>query len=120
MRPNLSASRWAGMFLIAFTCSVAAVTSAGSFQCTDSTRVQLAAVRPVVSASAAPVMLIAQKLRCQGFDSKVPGQLVATCRFQSGEDVGCSLVSQGVAREDANKQQRYDLPTCGERAEARR
>ena len=107
------------MFLIAFTCSVASITSASTFQCSDRVHVQLAAVRPAMAATAGPNPLLAQRLRCQGFDSKTPGQLVATCRFQSGEDVGCSLVSKGLASEDVNKQRKYELPTCGERAALR-
>ena len=104
------------MFLIAFTCAVASVSSASTFQCSDRTHVQLAAVRPVMAAGAGPRTLIAQKLRCQGFDSKMPGQLIATCRFVGGKDVGCAMVEQGLAREVAHKQRRYELPTCAERA----
>ena len=104
------------MFLIAFTCAVASVSSPSTFQCSDRTQVELAAVRPVAAAGSSPNTLIAQKLRCQGFDSKAAGQLVATCRFVGGKDVGCALVEQGLAREVAHKQRKYELPTCAERA----
>jgi hypothetical protein len=104
------------MFLIAFTCAVASVSSASTFQCSDRTHVQLAAVRPVSPATVNPETLVAQKLRCQGFDSKAAGQLIATCRFVGGQDVGCALVDKGLLTEVANKQKKYELPTCAQRA----
>ncbi len=107
------------MFLIAFTCAVASVSSASTFQCSDRTQVELAAVRPVAAAAASPQMLVARKLRCQGFDSKGAGQLIATCRFVDGADVGCALVAGGAATEIADKQRRYELPTCAQRVALR-
>ena len=108
------------MFLIAFTCSVASMTSASTFQCSDHTNVQLAAVRSIAVAPSPANTLVAQRLQCQGFDSPGAARLVATCRFQSGEDVGCSLVRKGLAREDRPGLRQYKLPTCRERAEWRK
>lgn len=107
------------MFLIAFTCAVASVSSAGNFQCSDRTQVQLAGVRPVASAtaSAAPA-LTEQKLRCQGFDSNGPGHLIATCRFADGTFVGCTMVAKGFATEALDRKRHYGLPTCAERKAA--
>jgi endonuclease YncB( thermonuclease family) len=107
------------MFLIAFTCAVASVSSASTFQCSDRTHVQLAAVRPVVAAGAVPETLVAQTLRCQGFDTKGAGQLIATCRFVGGADVGCAMVDKGLATEVAHKQRQYELPSCAQRAALR-
>ena len=78
---------------------------------------QLAAVRPVVATAANPEALVAQTLRCQGFDTKGAGQLIATCRFVGGADVGCAMVEKGLATEVADKQRRYELPSCAKRAE---
>ncbi len=103
------------MFLLAFICAVTSVSAPGTFRCSDHTRVQLAAVRPVARGQVSAA-LVAQTLRCQGFDSKGPGHLIATCRFSSGEDVGCSLVRDGIVAEDLRKQRHYELPTCDERA----
>jgi hypothetical protein len=106
------------MFLIAFTCAVASVSSANNFQCTDRTRVQLAAVKPL-AVEESPGMLTGQKLRCQGFDSKGPGHLIASCRFVGGGDVACSLVDRGLLAEVADKQRKYELPSCAQRAALR-
>lgn len=103
------------MFLISFACSVAAITSPTSFRCGDHTHVQLAAVRPNARGSGLPNTLVAERLRCQGFDSKNAGELIATCRFQSGDDVACNLVTKGIAQEIPGKQRRYELPSCRER-----
>jgi hypothetical protein len=108
------------MFLIAFTCSVASMTSASAFQCSDRTNVQLAAIRPITSVVAPSNTLIAQRLKCQGFDSKGAGHLIATCRLPTGEDLGCALVNKGLANEVVQKQRQYELPTCRERAAPRK
>lgn len=107
------------MFLVAFTCAVASVSSASNFQCTDRTHVQLAAVKPI-AAEATPATLLGQKLQCQGFDSKRPGHLIATCRIVGGRDVGCLLVDKGMLAEVVDKQRKYELPSCAERAALRK
>jgi hypothetical protein len=106
------------MFLIAFTCAVASVSSANNFRCSDNTRVQLAAVKPI-AAEEPPATLLGQKLRCQGFDSNGPGKLIATCRIVGGADVGCLLVDKGLLAEVADKQRKYELPSCAQRAALR-
>lgn len=107
------------MFLVAFACSVATVTSPNSFLCSDHTHVELAAVKAARNDEAASI-LRAKKLRCQGFDSRGAERLIATCRFADGRDVGCALVSQGVVTEVARKQRRYELPSCAVRAALRK
>ena len=103
------------MFLVAFVCSVTSITSANSFKCGDRTHVELAAVKPA-RGDKPPTTLLSKKLRCQGFDSRGPKRLIATCRFADGRDVGCALVGQGIVTEVARKQRRYELPSCAFRA----
>jgi hypothetical protein len=108
------------MFLIAFTCAVASVSSASSFQCSDKTQVQLAAVRAAAPVSLSVVSALnAQRLRCQGFDSNGPGHLIATCRFANGSFVGCTMVEKGLAVELPERQRHYGLPSCAQRAARR-
>lgn len=102
------------MFLVAFACTVTSIEAANSFQCSNRTVVQLAAVHP--ASAVVPTMLLGRKLTCQGFDSARPGQLIATCRFKSGRDVACALVDRGILGEVADKQRQYALPNCAERA----
>ena len=107
------------MFLVAFACSVATVTSPNSFKCSDRTHVELAAVKPA-HGDDAPNILVSKKLRCRGFDSRGGERLIATCRFPDGRDVGCALVSRGVLTEVVRKQRRYELPSCALREALRK
>ena len=106
------------MFSVAFACSVATITAPNAFTCSDRTHVELAAVKPVHGD--APSILVSKKLRCQGFDSRGAGRLIATCRFADGRDVGCALVSKGVVTEVARQQRRYELPSCALREALRK
>ena len=111
-------------FLLAFACALAAAPTSSVFQCSKSTLVELAGVRPArlaafqadVDASLATPL----KISCQAFQQRSKQQLIATCRTASGDDVACLLVRQGLVKEVRSEQRRYEISACKDRPEIRR